>query len=110
MKVKNYINRDQFPKHYKVFTLPSETIPDQTLTIRQILDRHSRGLPMDVKEQIWDENPDLDDTFIDPRRMDLVERQEFALQAKIELENIKTVINSKKAKKAKDEPKNEQSE
>lgn len=110
MKIKNYANRDSFPKNYQTFTQPSETIPDQTLSIRQILDRYARGIPMDVKEPLWDENPSIDDLMPDPRRMDLAERQEYALQAKQELETIKATINAKKAKKAKDEPKNEQSE
>ena len=110
MKVKNYMNRESFPKNYKTFTQPSETIPDQTLSIRQILDRYARGIPMDVKQPIWDENPTFEENFTDPRRMDLAEREEFAKQAKIELENIKSTINTKKAKKAKDEPKNEQRE
>jgi hypothetical protein len=110
MRIKNYLNRDSFPKNYQTFTQPSETIPDQTLSIRQILDRHSRGIPMDVKTPIWDENPDIDDILPNPQQMDLSERQEYAIQAKAELEAIKTMINTKKPKKTQNEAKNEQSE
>ena len=110
MRVKNYLNRDTFEKNYLVFTQPSETIPDQTLTIRQILDRYSRGIPMDIKVETWDENADIDDILPNPKTMDLVDRQEYALQAKAELETIKATLNNKKPKKAKNEPETEQSE
>lgn len=104
MKIKTYLNRDEFPKNYKVFTMPSETVPDQSLTIRQILDRYARGIPMDSKAQIWDENVDIDDIIPDPRRLDLSERQEFAEQAKVELEQVKQKIADKRQKKAIIEP------
>lgn len=104
MKIKTYLNRDEFPKNYKVFTMPSETIPDQSLTIRQILDRYARGLPLDAKTPIWDENVDEDSYLPDPRRLDLAERQEFAENAKAELEQVKQKIAEKRQKKAIVEP------
>ena len=59
LQIKNYLNRDSFPKKYKEFTMPSETVPDQSLTMRQILDRYARGLPLDVKTPIWEEDDEL---------------------------------------------------
>lgn len=93
--VKNYLNREKFPSKEKVFTMPSETIPDQTLSMRELLDRHSRGLPIDVKTPIWEESADIDDIMPDPRTLDLSERQEFAKNAKEELEGIKKKLNTK---------------
>lgn len=41
---------------------PSETIPDQSLTIKQILQRFTAGtLPPIQKETYYEENPDIDD-------------------------------------------------
>jgi hypothetical protein len=95
MKIKNYLNRDNFVKNYKVFTMPSETIPDQTMSMRELLDRHARGLPVDAKVPIWDENPDLDDILPDVRTMDLSEKMQFIETAKTELEEIKKKANTK---------------
>lgn len=104
MLIKTYLNRDSFSKRYKIFTMPSQTIPDQTLSIREILDRYARGLPLDAKQPMWDENVDEDSFMPDPRRLDLAERQEFAENAKAELELVKQKIAEKRQKKAIIEP------
>lgn len=98
MKIKTYLNRDEFPKKYKVFTMPSETVPDQSMSIRQILDRYARGLPLDAKTPIWDDNVDEDNFMPDPRRLDLAERQEFAESAAAELKAVKEKIAEKRKK------------
>lgn len=102
--VKHYFNRHLFPYHGKEFTIPSETIPDQSMSIREILDRYARGLPLEARTPIWDDNADENDVVPDPRTMDLSERQEFAQQAKQELEEIKSKIAEKKLKKPIVEP------
>jgi len=107
MKIRNSLNAHTFPKNYKVFTMPSETIPDQSLTMRQILDRYARGLPLEAKEMVWDDNADLDDILPDPRTLDLAERQEFADNAKKELQDIKKVHAEKARKKVEDKIKAE---
>jgi len=104
MQIKTYLNRDTFPKNYKLFTMPSETVPDQTLSIREILNRYARGIPMDVKTPIWDENADENEYMPDPRTLDLAERQEFAESAKQELDQVKQKIAEKRQKKAIIEP------
>jgi hypothetical protein len=98
MKVKNHLNRDQFPKKYKEFTMPTETVPDQTLSMREILDRHARGLPVPTNIPVFEQEADIDDIMPDVRTLDLSERQAFAEQAKQELNQIKEKLN-KKAKK-----------
>lgn len=92
------------PYNGKVFTMPSMTIPDQTLSIREILDRYARGLPLEARTPIWDENPDIDDYIEDPRRMDLSERQQLAEEAKRELDEIKQKMAAKPKKKPIIEP------
>jgi len=70
------MNSNEFDKNYEKNYKPSMTIPDQTLSIRQILERHSHGLPIEGwREPIWDgEDNDLPDI----RTLDLAERQELA--------------------------------
>lgn len=76
--------------------MPSETVPDQTLSIRQILDRYARGLPLDVKTGTYDDNYDIDDILPDPRLLDLSERQEMAENAKSEIQQIQEAVKRKK--------------
>ena len=80
MNSHEFINKNEW--NYK----PSLTIPDQTMSIREILERHSRGLPIEGwREPIWDgEDNDLPDY----RTLDLSERQELASLYKQELQNI----------------------
>lgn len=85
--IKHSLNYNTFPKKYERNYMPSLTIPDQTMSIRTILERHSRGLPIDgVKVPIWDgEENDLPDW----RRLDLAERQELAHLYTNEIKDIK---------------------
>lgn len=94
MKIKNSLNANDFPKSYKTFTMPSLTVPDQTMSIRTILERYSRGLPIGGR---LDEYYDEEDTLPDPRTLDLVDRQELAEEYKNEINEIKSrkkVINN----------------
>ncbi len=85
------MNAKTFEKSYEHNYGPSLTIPDQTLSIRQILERHSRGLPLDGwKVPIWDgEDNDLPDI----RTLDLAERQELAHLYQQELNNYNKSTN-----------------
>jgi hypothetical protein len=89
--IKHSMNANTFAKNYQFNTSPSMTIPDQTMSIRTILERHSRGLPIDgVKSSIYDgEENDLPDW----RRLDLAERQELAHLYKNEIQDIKQKYN-----------------
>lgn len=87
MKVKNSLNVSQFEKNYKVFTQPSLTIPDQSMSIKTILERYARGLPVGGR---LDEYYDEDDVLPDPRTLDLAERQELAEQYIQEINEIKS--------------------
>jgi hypothetical protein len=94
MKVKNSLNAKDFVKSYKIFTQPSLTVPDQTMSIREILQRYSRGLPIGGRLDVYyDEEDDLPD----PRTLDLAERQEIAENYNNEINEIKSrkkVINN----------------
>jgi len=103
IRIKTYLNRDSFEKNYKLFTEPSETIPDQSLTMRQILERYARGLPLDAKRPIWEEDDEFN-PLPDVRTLDLSEKAEMLKQAKEELNQIKSRMAEKRTKKAIIEP------
>ena len=87
MKVKNMLNANTFEKKYKLFTQPSMTVPDQSMSIKTILERYARGLPVGGRlDEYYDEENDLPD----PRTLDLAERQELAEQYKNEINEIKS--------------------
>lgn len=68
---------------------PSMTVPDQTMSLREIVRRYAAGLPINgVKIPLYDENPE-DDVLPDPRTLDLAEREEMALQYAEELALLK---------------------
>jgi hypothetical protein len=46
--IKNQLNAKTFKKIYEQNSLPSMTIPDQSMTVREIMDRFTRGLPLNA--------------------------------------------------------------
>lgn len=68
-------------RKHKMFTQPSLTQPDQTLSIREILTRFTRGIPMEGKVPMFS-----DEYTVDPRKLDLTEIQ-------AELDEIKQRAN-----------------
>jgi hypothetical protein len=94
--IKTYLNREQHNRSYEVNTQPSETIPDQSMSIRTLLDRYSRGLPISgERTPIWQQGDDYND-MPDPRTLDLAERQEFAELYQQELNSLKKTLKSEK--------------
>jgi hypothetical protein len=91
-KIKHSLNAKDFPVEGKKFTLPSMTVPDQTMSIRTILDRYSRGLPVGGRV---DEYYDEEDTMPDYRTLDLTEIAELQNEVKQTFEkHRKKVINN----------------
>ena len=91
-KIKNSLNANEFEKVYKTFTQPSMTVPDQTMSIRTILERYSRGLPIGGR---LDEYYDEDDTMPDYKTLDLTEIADLQDQVKTTFEkHRKKVINN----------------
>jgi len=90
MKVRNQYNGKLFPSDGEKNFGPSLTVPDQTMSIKEILDRYARGLPMEGKVPIYEGE---DGDGIDPRRLDLSERQELQMQYSLELEELTKKLN-----------------
>lgn len=83
-----------FESDYFVSKLPSLTVPDQALSIREILDRFSRGLPSAPPlKAIYDE----DDTYPDTRSMDLTEIDDLRQSVSEDMADMEAIIrlNSK---------------
>lgn len=98
MKIRNIFNAIEFNDNEKEFN-PSLTVPDQALSVRQILERYANGLPLGgTNEPIWEGE---DGDGIDPRRLDLAERQELEISARQELAEIEERLKSKKVEKSK---------
>jgi len=82
-RVKNNLNAQFFPVSGEFNEEPSQTVPDQSMTIQEILRRYGAGLPMEgEKIPLYDEN--IDHTtdpgeydFIDPKRYDIAELQQL---------------------------------
>lgn len=75
MLIKSMLNQHLFPKDDEVNLLPSKTQPDMTMSVREILVRFSRGIPISgSKHAIYEGD---EDPLPDPRTLDLAERQQL---------------------------------
>lgn len=93
---KSYLNKKQHRFIGEVNNEPSETIPDQSMSIRTLLDRYSRGLPISgERTPIWQQGDDYND-MPDPRTLDLAERQEYAELYQQELKSLQKTLKSEK--------------
>lgn len=75
-KVWHSLNARFRPKNYKVIDEPSMTVPNQSMSVREIMDRHTRGIPglgNDPQSALYDENS----MGIDIRKMDLAEVEQL---------------------------------
>jgi len=95
MKFKNAYTKSKYKG--KKMDQTVNTIPDQNLSIRQLLDRHSRGLPLGASEK----QGEYFDTEI-PRFDDLVDMMEHKKQLVREHKDLtKKIENEQKAQKQK---------
>lgn len=89
-------NRSNWIPQYETNFGGSQTLPDQTMPIRTLLERYARGIPVHTKEPIYEgEENDLPDIS----RLDYAERQEYALQFAKEYSDIQTAIQENEALK-----------
>jgi len=95
MKFKNAYTKSKFKG--KKMSQEVNTIPDQNLSIRELLDRHSRGLPLGASQK----QGEYFDTEI-PRYDDLVDMMEHKKQLVKEHKDLtKQIENEQKAQKQK---------
>ena len=84
------------PKSYQKFTLPSMAVPDQSLTIKEILNRYTKGLPVEGYS-----NPHYNDESegIRAKSLDLVEQQELKMSTAEKIEHLTKEVKAQKEKK-----------
>jgi len=83
-------------------TKPSQTIPDQSLTVSQIMTRYAQGRPLGGQlqtsyDQKENEEIDFDDYLPDLSKMDLADKHELLEKAKEHLDEVKKKLNGLKA-------------
>lgn len=92
MKFKTPYNATEFKTQREVNLLPSLTIPDQTFTIKEILDRFARGLAFNgAKVPVYHGEEELPDT----RRMDLADIEQYKESLQLEIEGLQSKLREK---------------
>lgn len=85
-KVQNSFTAPLRPQKVKMFTQPSLTVPNQTLSLRDLLSRHAMGLEVQQNVPIYDE--DGDSTGINPKTLDLVDIQDIKQYHQKQVEDL----------------------
>lgn len=95
-KIKNPLNYNHNDYPGQKFTQPSMTVPDQTMSIKTIMDRYAKGLPIaDGFTPIY-EDDDIPSSGINPRTLDLVDLQELRIENKEKIQYLEEKIKSSK--------------
>lgn len=95
--------------HEVTFTQPSMTIPDQALTIRQILDRYAKGLPLgghDINAAFYDEESE----GINPHTLDLVDIEQISEETMEKVNKLRKQSKNKQEKQSDEKPEVKQTE
>lgn len=94
MKINTYYNVSL--DKGEVNNKPSMTVPDQSMSLRELLDRFARGLPTGgQKTEIWHgEDEDMPDTS----KMDLIDRMDLIEANKDFIQETKQKLQSKPPK------------
>lgn len=79
------------PEKGEVNNMPSETIPDQSMSVGEIVKRYARGLPLDgARVPVWMDREEPDDLdLLDWNKLDLAEKQEIRERYQQELDELK---------------------
>lgn len=86
------------PEPGELNTLPSETVPDQSFTVKEIKDRFARGLPVTGERvPVWMGENDL--TPENFTKFDLADQQQFIEEKAAEFEELKQRFLKEKAEK-----------
>ncbi|QGF19337.1 hypothetical protein [Antarctic microvirus TYR_006_V_25] len=89
---------------YEINNQPSETIPDQSMSVDEIMRRYAQGLPMSGERVPTYEDPEIE-TMPDLSRMDLADREQVIKSYTAEIQEIREshekTLAAKAAKKQK---------
>lgn len=101
-RYKTNMNAHLFPIHQKKSTMPSMTVPDQTMSLMEIVERFASGRTISANEGVYNDDPDMPNL----QAMDKVERAEYLQNLNTDMQRISNEIREIKAtriKKANDE-------
>lgn len=91
-RYKTQLDYDYTKQRYEKNTLPSETIPDETMTVREIFQRYANGQPLNGNGR----TPMTDELKaalpLNWSTMDISEKYDFAQEYKIKLTEAKKLI------------------
>lgn len=74
--------------------LPSLTVPDQTLSMRELIERHTRGLDVRQYTHVYDSQ--LDGDYPEISKMDKIERLQFMEQNAYHINQTKKTLQKVK--------------
>lgn len=100
-KIKNPLNYNHQEEYYQVITDKSQTVPDQTMSIKTIMERYAKGLPIANALSPIYEDDDTPSSGINPRTLDLVDIQEMRINNAERIEYLEETI-----KRSRKQPKN----
>lgn len=83
-RVQTMFNAHLFNHKGEINHQPSLTIPDQTMPLKELIDRFTRGLPVTTFKPVYDE----DNSLPDPRKMDIAEYNEMRKNVALELQTL----------------------
>lgn len=89
--IKNNLTAKFWPFEGEVSVSPSCTVPDQTMDLRTILTRYANGIPVEGFPVVYEGE---DGIGIDPRTLDLSERETLSQQFQDELNDITTKLQT----------------
>lgn len=83
---------------YRAFTMPSQTVPDQTLSLKIMVQKYVKGLPISAPNLSGHYTEDV--TAQDFNKLDLAEQEEAIFNASNELSEIKGTMAQQEKEKA----------
>jgi len=99
MRFKSWYNQTEFPSKHETPSGPSMTVPDQTMSVAEMIRRHANGLPFEgVKVPIYEGDTDPLNG-INPKTLDMVDLQELRDDA---IERNKAKLNKAQERKKAD--------
>lgn len=90
MKVYNTLNVHERKLPKKAFKKPSQTVPDQTMSMRELLERHAKGLGLENAKTAIYEEEGQQSSGINPKTLDLVDIQEISMNNEERIKELKT--------------------
>jgi hypothetical protein len=87
IKIQTMLTYNWEEQQYEENDQPSLTVPDQTMSIREIIDRYANGGVIETFTPFYGDEEDFDEILPDPFKMDLAERQALTEQFQEELQS-----------------------